>query len=327
MSYVSFDLERSGKKCGVIGCGALGAEIGRALAASGLFDAVVLLDEDTRLCKGQAADIAASLPLHTSVDVWAGEYADLQGCALIVLASGQLPLHETMESELPFINLPILRRAIAGLSPYVGNAVLLVATQPTDLMTFVALHYSGLPAARVIGLGTLPDALQLRRLLGRYLSANPAQIEAMVLGQAGDNATVIWSGVRIGGMDADLWRGAQGRSCEAMILHSLYTDVRCAAAQSADAKGYGIFAAAQAAALVACAVVRDQNSLLGLCTLSDGRFGVGNLCMSLPCIIGRGGVLAMPEPALAAAEQAELEKSAARLRSMICRANGLLCQT
>lgn len=327
MSYVSFDWRPSGRKCGVIGCGASGGQIAHALADGGLFDAVVLLDEDRRQARGQAADIAASLPLLSSADVWAGEYADLQGCDVIVLACGHLSAPPTAEPELISHNLPAVRRAVAGLMPYVGDAVLLVVTQPCDLMTYVALHYSGLPPARVVGLGTLPDALQLRRLLGRYLSADPRQIEAMVLGQAGDNATVIWSGVRIGGMDADLWRAAQGRSCDTVILHSLYKDVRCAAAQGAEVKGGCAFATAQAACLVARAVACDQNSLLCLSALTDSRFGISKLCMSLPCVLGRGGVLAMPEPPLAQAEQAALERSAARLRAMICKSEQLLCTT
>lgn len=327
MSYVSFDSVRHPKKCAVIGCRAMGTSIAHALAGSGLFEAMVLLDEDRRLAEGQAADLAAALDLHADVDVWAGEYSDLADCALIVLACGLVPLHETTHADLPALNLPIIRRAVAGLAAHAGDAVILVASQPNELMTYTALRYSGLSPARVMGLGTLPDTLRLRRLLGRYLSADPAQVEAMILGRTGDHATVMWSSARVAGMELDVWRAALGRSTDTLILHSLFDDVRCAAAGCTDAKGHADLAAAQAAALLARSIMCDRNTLFPLCVLADGRFGVGNLCMSLPCVLGRGGVLAMPELLPDAAEQAALERSAACLRAAILDAEQILYTT
>lgn len=317
MSYVNFEPAKKPSKCAVIGCGTMGTSIAHALARSGLFDAMVLLDDDQRLAEGQAADLVCALDLHADVDIWAGEYADLDGCSLIVLACGLVPLHETALSDLPALNLPVVRRAVAGLAEHAGDAVLLVASQPNELMTYTALHYSGLAPSRVVGLGTLPDTLRLRRLLGRYLTADPAQVDAMILGRAGEHATVMWSGARVAGLELDVWRKSLGRSTDTLILHSLFDDVRCAATRCTDAKGHADLAGAQAAALVAEAILRDRNTLLPLCVLTDDRLGVGNLCMSLPCVLGRGGVIAMPELRPDATEQAALERSAAYLRATI----------
>ncbi len=327
MSYVNFELGKKWGKCAVIGCGAMGVSIAHALAGSGLFDAMVLLDEDKRLAEGQAADLACALDLHADVDIWAGEYADLEGCALIVLACGLVPLHETALSDLPSLNLPVIRRALSGLAAYAGNAVLLVASLPNELMTYTALRYSGLSPGRVVGLGTLPDTLRLRRLLGRYLTADPAQVDALILGRAGENATVIWSGARVAGLELDTWRASLGRSTDTLILHSLFDDVRCAETRCNDAKGHAHLAAAHAAATVARAIMEDRNTLLPLCVRSDSRFGVEDLCMSLPCVLGRGGVIAMPEPLLDATEQALLQRTAVYLRAAICDAEQLALTT
>lgn len=327
MSYVCFDWEKRSKKCAVIGCSSMGACIAYTLAQSGLFDALVLIDEDTRLAGGQAADLGCVAPKDARLDIWAGDYTDLAGCSLIVLACGLCPVHETAARELPALNLPLVRRAAAHIAAHAGDAVILVATQPVDLMTYILLHYSGLSPDRVLGLGTLADTLHLQRLLGRYLSVSPSFVDAMILGQAGEYATAIWSGLRICGMDVDSWRTLLGRSTDSLILHSLFDDVLCAASRCTDAKGHADFATAHAALTVAQAVMRDLNALLPLCTLSDGRFGVKDVCMSLPCVLGRGGVIARPEPPLAPTEQAALEKSAARLRAAIYEAEQSLYAT
>lgn len=327
MSFACFDWSKKPQKCAVIGCHAMGAAIAHALAESSLFDAIVLLDDDKRLAEGQAADLACALPLHASVDIWAGEYSDLQGCAMIVLACGLIPMYETVRSELPALNLPMMRRAVANIAAHAGDAVMVVASEPVDLMTYTALRYSDFPSNRVFGLGTLPDTLRLRRLLARYLTADPAQVHAMMLGEAGEHATVLWSDIRIAGVDLDTYRSSLGRSTDALILHSLFDDVLAASARITDAKGHADFSVASAALLIADAIIHDRNTLLPLSVVTKDPFGIGKLCMSLPCVLGLSGIIATPEPCLAPTEQAQLEKSAARFRASLYELEQMLATT
>lgn len=315
MSYFSFDIHDKGKKCAVIGCHGIGGTIAHALAASGIPDALVLIDRDKRLADGQAADLCSALPLRSDMDIWAGESADLADCALIVLAVGASPVHESAQADLIELNAPLVRHAVSDIAAYCKDAVVLVVSQPMDTMTYTALRYAGLPSRQIVGLGTLVYTQRLQHLIGKYLGADQNQVNIMILGEQGARATVCWSLARVCGMPLDAYLNAMGRGGDMPVLQSLFDDVLHEHERAVDAKGHADFAIAHATITLADAVLHDRRTLLPLCTLSDGYAELSHVCMSLPCILGRRGAELFPELLPFPAELEQLQRSATRLRA------------
>lgn len=315
MSFFSFDGMHQSKKCAVIGCLGAGAAIAHALAHSGLVDSLVLIDSDRRISDGQAADICASLPLRADTDVFAGDFSDLADCALIVLASGSYALYENAHADLISLNAPVIRRTVADLAAFSCSACILVVSEPIDAMTDIAMRYAGLPHERVFGIGTVAYTLQLRKMLAKYLGVDACCVEAMILGQSGDCATVCWSQARACGMPLSDYLSARGRSGDVYVLHSLYEDILQMNMRAENAKGCADFSLAQAVLPVADAVLNDRGTLFSLCTCTRGYGELLEGCMSLPCTVGRDGVHALPDIALAPAEFDQLIKSSIRLHA------------
>lgn len=323
MSYFSFDLNPQSHKCAVIGCHGVGSVIAHALMQSGLINALVLIDEDIRISDGLAADLCGALPLHGTTDVWAGEYADLVGCDLIVLAIGVVPLYENAQAELVEINTPLIRKAVSSILAYNTNAVLIVASQPQEIMTYMTLRYSGLPQNRVIAPGTLPYAWRLCDLIAKYLNADPTQIRTMILGPANEHATVCWSQTQIFGMALPFYLEATGRSSDALILHSLFEDVQYAHRRAENAFGCAVNSMANAVLLIARAILLNTNTLHAVCTMADAYCEMSHVCMSVPCLLGKGGAFVFPEILPAPPELDHLQKSAAAMRAKLLYAEQL----
>ena len=326
MSFFSFDSVQRRKKCAIIGCHGLGGTIAYALAHSGLADSLVLIDQDKRLSQGQAADVCASLPFGTVLDVWAGETADLANCALIILTLGSSPLHESAHADMIALNSPLIRKAVLDVSAHAPEAIILVVSEPVDIMTYTATRYSGLSEKQIVGLGALPHTHRLRRLIAQYLNISPEQVEAMILGQAGRRATVCRSAIRVCGMPLLDYLAQMGRAHDAMILYSLFDDVINAFERAQDAKGASDFSLANAVVQVADCVLNDKRMLLPLCTASDDFFDLSHVCMSVPCILGKHGVQVIESFTPAPAELEQLQKSAAALRSQLLDAQALFLQ-
>lgn len=326
MSYFSFDTKTKSKKCAVIGCSGMGGAIANALLQSGLTDRLVLLDPHQRLADGLAADLCGALPLHADADVWAGDSADLCDCALIVLALGSSPLHECAHADLAALNAPQIHRAVSDIAAYNKDTVLLVVSQPCELMTYTALRYAGLPPERVIGIGTLPLSLRLRRMIGKYLGVDARYVDCAVLGQADATATVCQSLAHICAMPLSNYLHATGRSSDPYLLHTLFSDAIHAEERAEDAKGCAEYALANACVQVADAILNDRSTPLSLCVSTQCFPELSHVCLSLPCLLGRHGARPIPELAIAPAEMEQLQRSAARLRARMLECEQLFVQ-
>ena len=316
MSYFSFGSKQR-KKCAVIGCHGTGGMIAYALAQSGMPDSLVLLDNDSRQADGHAADLLGALPPRSGMDIWAGEFSDLADCKLIVLATGLPALHENAHTDLVTLNEPLIRQALSQIASYNQDAVVLVVTDPVDVMTHVSLQHTRFDTKRIIGIGTLPLCLRYRALLAKYLGADAAQVQSMVLGQADEHATLIKSSLQVCGIPVESYLQSLERSSDMSIPYSLFDDAIYARSRAENAKGQADFSIAHAALYVADAVLHDRNTILPLSRLPEGFGDLPQICMSLPCRLGGRGAEVMRTFPLASAELEQLQKSAARLRTRL----------
>jgi len=296
----------------IIGAGNVGATAAYALMLRGLFAEIVLIDQSAQRAAAEAADIADANAIAQPVRIWAGDYADVRDADILVITAGATNKDGAPRTAVAGKSAVIIRDCVRQAMDAGFDGILVVASNPADAMTQIAQATSGLPAERVIGTGTLLDSNRFRKRIADRLAIAPMAVEAMVLGEHGDSEVMAYSTVRIGGMDLDAYLGDQ-RLDRAEIAH----DVVRAGYTISNGKGYTSFGVASAIARICGAIHRDERVILPVSTLLDGQYGIDGIYMSLPCLIGAGGVLRVLTPTLTAEEQTALHASADILRQTL----------
>lgn len=293
----------------IIGAGHVGSTAAFALMLRALFREIVLIDHSPERGAAEAADLSDANALARPAKIWAGTYADTASAQIAVITAGAVTHDDESRLSVASKSAEIVRTCVTELMSAGFNGVLLVASNPVDLMALVAFEQSGLPAERVIGTGTLLDSNRLQQRLACELDVAPAAVDGMVLGEHGDTEVAAFSGVRIGGMTLDAF------APEIAAKHDdIAMDVRKAAYAIIDGKGHTSFGIATAIVRICEAVLRDEHAILPVSALLTGEFGIANIYLSLPCILGAGGVRRVLQPDLNSDEIAQLRASAATLQ-------------
>ena len=305
------------RKCGIIGTGNVGAASAYTLAVSGLFSEVLLLDADMHRAEGEAADIAHGAALRRPCRVHAGGYGDFADCGLVILAAGtnQRP-GETREALLGR-NRAILQSILEQLTAVNRDAVLLVVSNPVDVLTGYTLELSGFPAERVIGSGTVLDTARIKCLLGEKLGVDSRNVHAFMLGEHGDSEVAVWSSANISGADLDDFCLAAGIDDPESMLASLAREVTHAAYDIIERKGATCYGIARAVRRIAEAIIRDEHAVLPVSTLARGAYGIEGVCLGLPAVVGRSGVSQVLDLPLSRDETERLLASAHKLKTLM----------
>lgn len=302
-------------KVGIVGAGAVGATAAFAMVMSGTASEVVLVDANDALAVAQASDIAHAVPFARAVLVRAGNYADLADAGVIVLAAGVAQKPGETRLDLLERNAQVFGAIIPPALDASPDAILLVATNPVDVMTQIATRLSGLPPERVIGSGTILDTARFRALLGTRLGLSPKSIHAHVLGEHGDSEVLIWSNATAGGLPVARCAEQLGRPLTDADRQDIDTGVRRAAYQIIEGKGHTAFGIAGGLSRIIAAIAGDERVPLSCSILTSEVLGVKEVALSLPRIIGRAGVLDTVMPDLSEPETAALRRSAEILKS------------
>ena len=305
------------RKCGVIGVGFVGATCAYTLAVSGLFSEVVLVDMNHKKAEGEAADINHGVSFAKPCFVRAGEYADLAECGLIIIAAGANQKPGETRVELLHRNRVILSSIMEQLTAVNNNAVLLIVSNPVDVLTCMAQQLSGLPAGHVIGSGTVLDTARLKYLVGQKLGVDSRNVHAFIIGEHGDSELAVWSSANISGVDLDDYCRITGVGDPAAMLHQIYEDVRDAAYSIIESKGATYYGIGMAVRRIAEAIVRDEHSVLPVSSLIQGHYDVDGICLGLPSIVGKNGVEAVLDIPLSTEELSRLQSSAQKMKALI----------
>jgi L-lactate dehydrogenase len=293
----------------MIGAGHVGSTAAYALMLRGLFSEIVLIDANRGLADAEAADLSDADALARSARIWAGDYDDAASAQIAVITAGAATHGSQTRLSIAAASAVIVRQCVDALMAAGFNGILLVAANPVDVMSLIARQGSGLAPARVIGTGTLLDSMRLRQALSAHLGIAAGSIEGFVLGEHGDSEVAAFSTVRVGGVSlGGLIEGAS------LDLPALATTVRTGAYRVVTGKGYTSFGIATAIVRIVEAVIRDEHAVLPVSTLMTGQYGIDGVYLSLPCVIGAGGVERVLEPDLEPAELTALTASAQVLR-------------
>ena len=303
-------------KVAVVGAGRVGSTFAYTLAASGLVREIVIADADLARAEGEAMDIAQSVPFRRPVRVSAGSLRDAAGAAVTVITAGAAQRPGEPRTALVQRNVEVLRGILAEVVAANPGGLLLIATNPVDALTYAAVKMSGLPPGRVIGSGTVLDSARLRAELAAHYGVDARNVHAYVLGEHGDSEFVAWSTASVGNMRLEDYCAATQASCKPAEMEQIGERVRRAAYEIIQRKGATNFAIAAALTRIIEAILRDEQSVLTVSTLVQGEYGLQDVCLSLPAIVGRGGVQRVLPVPLAPAEIEALRRSAEAIRSV-----------
>jgi len=308
---------RPGPKIAVVGVGAVGASFAFALMQSGLARELVLIDRNPDLAEGHVMDLDHGLPFTPPLLISSGGLADCEGSDIVVITAGVPQRPGERRLDLAQRNAALLREIVPQVAEQAPRAVLLVVTNPLDVMTYVALKLSGFPRERVLGSGTVLDSSRLRFLLSRHCGVDVRNIHAYIIGEHGDSEVPVWSGATIGGIRLMDYCPFCERTCEPWEREAIFSQVVSAAYEIIDRKGATYYAIALALVRICAALLRDEHSILTVSTLIEGHYGVRDVCLSLPTVVGAEGAGQVLAPRLEEGEEEGLRRSAQVLREVI----------
>lgn len=304
-------------KIGIVGAGAVGGAAAFALINQGIGSDIVLVDANAALAEAQHLDLLHATPYCHPMRVRCGTYNDLQGCTLVILAAGvgQAP----GESRLQLLqrNADVFRAIIPAVVRAAPDSIVLVATNPLDIMTHVALRLSGLPAERVIGTGTLLDSARFRALLAERLGVATGSVHAQVLGEHGDSEVLVWSGAQVAGLPLQRFAALQGVPLDEAAMAEIDAGVRRAAYRIIEGKGATCFGIGAALAMLARCVLFDEKRVLTVSTHWGDIDGVQDVTLSMPVQVGAAGAAFHVPPDLSDLELQALVRSARVIRDAL----------
>ena len=294
----------------IIGAGHVGATLAYSLVLDGLAPEIVLIDQDQRRAEGEAMDLNHAVPFSTPCRIWAGGYEDCAGAAVVVLTAGAGQKPGETRLDLAGRNGAIFADVVPRITAVTRDAILLVATNPVDVLTYAAWKLSGLPPQRVIGSGTILDTARFRALLSRHFSIDARSVHAHIIGEHGDTEVPVWSLATIGGMHLAEYQAATGERLDAQGRDAIVEATRRAAYHIIERKGATYYAVAAGIVRIVQAILRDESTVLTVSSLISGYEGIDRVCLSLPSIVNRGGVARVLHLPLADGEREALRHSA-----------------
>ncbi len=302
-------------KVGIVGCGLVGSTAAYAMALEGAARDLVLIDLNPEVARAHAEDILHATLFATSVRIAAGDYPDLRGAEAVVLACGVAQRPGETRLQLLERNAEVFRNVLARVMESAPEAILVVASNPVDVMTQIVTRISGLPASRVIGSGTILDTARFRALLGEHLRVAPQSVHAYVLGEHGDSEVLVWSSARVGGVPILDFAQQVGRPLTEEAKARVDEGVRRAAYRIIEGKGATYHGIGAGLARIIRAIRDDERTVLTLSSMSTDVEGLDEVSLSLPRVLGAAGIGAELRPTLSGEEQEALRKSAEILRA------------
>ncbi len=310
------------RKVVIVGAGAVGSTFAYTLAQSGLAEEIGLLDANHELALGQVLDLAHGQAFFPSVQIRVAENADYADAHLIVITAGSKQRPGESRLALMQRNAKIIQDIMDEIVRQKSPAIVLVVSNPVDILTYVAQKRSGWPRSRVLGSGTVLDSARFRQLLSQHCGVDVHNVHAYILGEHGDSEVAAWSMSNMAGMPIDQYC-ALCEKCDdwAKSRRQIAEAVRNSAYHIIDYKGATWFAVGLALTRIAAAILRNQNSVLTVSAVLEGEYGLSGVSLGVPCLVSQKGVERILQANLTPEEQNDLARSATVLREMIAQLN------
>ncbi|MCK4852525.1 MAG: L-lactate dehydrogenase [Candidatus Omnitrophica bacterium] len=306
-------------KVAVVGAGNVGSTFAFSLMTSGAAREIVLIDRDVKRAEGECMDLNHGASFVQPVKIYSAGYEGCKEADVVVITAGAKQKPGETRIDLVRRNAGIFRDIIPEISKYAKDAVLLVATNPVDILTYVTLKISGFPHNRVIGSGTVLDSSRCRYLISEHCRVDPRNVHAYIIGEHGDTELPVWSNASIGGMKIEKYCPTcdrYGHCDREKELGNIFKEVKNAAYKIIEAKGATYYAIGLALVRIAVSILRDERSVLPVSTLIDDYYGINDICLSIPSVVGRNGAGQFLRLELSPLEQEQFKRSAQTLKDI-----------
>lgn len=300
----------------IIGTGFVGASFAYSLTQTGIVSEIVLIDVDKKKAEGEAMDINHGIEFVNPVKVWAGDYSDTEDADVIVIAAGANQKPGETRLDLARKNAAITKTICKEIVKYTKNAIIVMAANPVDILTYVTIKETGFPVSQVFGSGTLLDTARFRYLLGEHLEVDPRSVHAYIIGEHGDSELAVWSGATVGGVPLNRFCQKHPPDICNARLRGIFDEVRNAAYEIIERKGATYYAIGWGLKRIIEAIIMDQKSVLTVSTYLDNYHNISDVCLGVPVVVGRKGVERVVELTLSKDELGKLQQSAQLLKEV-----------
>lgn len=305
------------QKAAIIGCGFVGTSIAFSLVQKGIFSELVLIDANEKKAEGEAMDLSHGLPFTKPMEIRAGSYEDIADCAMIIITAGANQKPGETRLDLVHKNVEIYKSIIPKIVEKNQEATLFIVSNPVDIMTYVALKLSGYPRHKVIGSGTVLDTARLKYLLSRHLDVDSRSIHAFIIGEHGDSELAVWSAANVSGIPLNHFCELRGYFDHMESMDRIYQSVRDSAYEIIEKKGATYYGVAMAVCRIAESVIRNEHSIMPISVYLDGLYGLHDICLSIPTVVGQEGAEKVLDIPLDLMEMGKLVYSAEELKKII----------
>ncbi|MDY2923099.1 MAG: L-lactate dehydrogenase [Eubacterium sp.] len=302
------------RKVGIVGCGFVGSSSAFALMQGGLFSEIVLVDVDRQKAEGEAMDISHGVSFVGSTQVTAGDYSDLADAAIIVVTAGAAQKPGETRLDLVQKNAKIMTSVIEQINAIDYKGILLIVSNPVDILTAVAQKVSTLPEKRIIGSGTSLDTARLKHKLGEHLSVDSRDVHAYIIGEHGDSEIAAWSSANVSGVPLSTMCEMRGHFDHVNNTEAIAEQVKNSAYEIIEKKHATYYGIAMVVKRLCQAIVLDEKSIFPVSIAMKGEYGIEGVVLSMPAILGEDGVECSMPISLDEKEVAKLHESADTLR-------------
>ena len=305
------------RKVVIIGCGFVGASCAFALMQSGLFSEMVLIDSDKAKAEGEALDISHGIPFAKPIKIYAGDYDDIKNASIVILTAGANQKPNETRLDLVKKNICIFKSIIPEITKRNYKGILLVVSNPVDILTTVAQKLSNLPENKVFGSGTVLDTARLKYELGNHLNVDLRSVHAFIIGEHGDSEIPAWSSANVSGIPLNKFCEMRGYFNHDEGMKRIAESVKNSAYEIISKKNATYFGVAMAVKRICEAVVRDEKSILSVSSKINGEFGIEGISLSMPAIVGKDGIECLVPIQLNDDEIKKLKQSSETLKKVL----------
>ncbi len=304
------------RKIAMIGCGFVGSASVFSLMQSGLFSEIVMIDANKARAEGEAMDISHGLPFAKPMNIYAGTYDDIVDCSIIIITAGANQKPGETRLDLVEKNVGIFKIIIPEIAKRNCEGLLLVVSNPVDILTYAAIRLSGFASSRVIGSGTVLDTARLKYLLGEHLHVDNRGVHAFIIGEHGDSEVAAFSSATVSGVPLNTFCELKGHFHHEEATRKIYENVRDSAYQIIERKNATYYGIAMSVRRICECIIRNERSILPVSSLVQGEYGIEDICLSLPAVVGADGVEQIVPISLNEEELERIQKSAQELRAV-----------
>lgn len=307
------------RKTAIIGCGFVGAATAFCLMQSGMFSEMVLIDADKGRAEGEAMDISHGVPFGSPMKIYAGDYSDITDAAIVIVTAGANQKPDETRLDLVHKNVEIYKSIMSEIDAAKINGILLIVSNPVDILTYTAMKLSGLPENRILGSGTVLDTARLRYRLGNHLSVDSRSIHAFIIGEHGDSEIAAWSSANVSGILMNTFCEMRGHYRHEEATAEITEMVKNSAYEIINKKKATYYGIAMSIKRICEAILKNERSILPVSSMLHGEYGISDVVLSLPAIVGKNGIESKVPISLSEFEIKHLIKSAETLKEVIAK--------